>query len=60
MSSDMKDARWGLAMCMADQNDFDWYDLGYEDTEFFLNRAQAELDDYPEEIEYWAKEFRGE
>lgn len=60
MSSDMKDARWGLAMARADQGDFgDWYDLSYEDKVFLLERAQAELDEHPEDIVFWAKEFRG-
>lgn len=61
MSSDMKDARWGLAMARADQNDFgDWYDLRYEVKLFFLERAQAELEENLEDILFWAKEFRGE
>lgn len=60
MSSDLKDARWGLAMARADQNDFDWYAMSYADKEFFLARARVELDANPEDIAYWAAEFRRE
>lgn len=58
MSSDLKDARWGLAMTRAEQNNLDWYALRYEEKDYFLSAAQQELDAFPDEIPYWAGEFR--
>lgn len=58
MSSDMKDARWGLAMTKAEHNNLDRYNLRYEERDYFLTAAQMELDAFPDEVEYWAGEFR--
>lgn len=58
MSSDMKDARWGLAMAMSQDDDVDWYAMDYVVKEFYLRVAQEQLDIEPETIQRWANEFR--
>lgn len=58
MSSDLKDARWGMAMWLAYTDELDWYDLTYEHKEMYLSAAQVELTENPEDIPGWANEFR--
>lgn len=61
MSSDMKDARWGLAHYMADSfMGLEYEDFTYPGWQKVLDEAQRRLDKYPDEIDKWAKEFRGE
>lgn len=58
VSSDMKDARWGLAMHFAGLLDKDWYAMDYAEKEKLLFAAQVELDKYPEDILFWSTAFR--
>lgn len=58
MSSDMKDARWGLAMHYAKLQDEDWYEIDHVFKSNLLSEAQRELEMYPRDIPYWANEFR--
>lgn len=60
MSSDMKDARWGLAYHYAKLEDKSYEDYIYPEWQALLDTAQAELDQYPGDIPFWAGEFRGE
>ncbi len=60
MSSDMKDARWGLATSMAENLGLEYEDFNYSGWEKLLGQAQETLDKYPSGIDYWAKVFRGE
>lgn len=60
MSSDMKDARWGLAKHYAGKIGTEIQDFTYDGWEKLLARAQAHLDIFPEDIPYWAEEFREE
>lgn len=58
MSSDLKDARWGLAMHFAGRMDKDWYAMDYAEKQELLSAAQMELDKYPENILFWSNAFR--
>lgn len=67
MSSDMKDARWGLAYyiarCIGTEIfpvELEYEDFTYRGWQKVLDEAQRRLDKYPEEIDMWAKEFRSE
>lgn len=60
MSSDMKDARWGLARHYASIGGLTYDDFTYDQWQSLLNVAQCILDVNPYEIDGWAKEFRGE
>lgn len=59
MSSDMKDARWGLANYYAEQAGMTFEDYTYAGWQKLLDRAQLTLDREPDDIDYWANEFRG-
>lgn len=50
MSSDMKDARWGLAYHYAKREGKTYEDYEYPQWQALLDTAQAELDQYPEDI----------
>lgn len=58
MSSDMKDARWGLAYFYAKLENKTYEDYTYPEWQHLLNVAQTELDEYPGDVEFWAAEFR--
>lgn len=58
MSSDMKDARWGLAYHHARKIGVEFQDFTYEGWEKLLAGAQMQLDLFPEDIPFWADEFR--
>lgn len=58
MSSDMKDARWGLAYHYAKLDGKTYEDYEYPDWQRLLNSAQWELDQYPGDIPFWAARFR--
>lgn len=57
MSSDMKDARWGLAYNYAKLAGKTYADYDYPGWQELLDLAQEDLDDYGD-VEYWADEFR--
>lgn len=54
----MKDARWGLAMAMSQDDGMDWYAMDYVVKEVYLRVAQDQIDMEPETIQRWANEFR--
>lgn len=58
MSSDMKDARWGLAFYYAEQEGMFFEDYTYAGWQRLLDIAQERLDREPDDIAYWANEFR--
>lgn len=58
MSSDMKDARWGLAFHYAEQAGMVFEDYTYPGWQKLLDQAQLTLDREPDDIAYWANEFR--
>lgn len=59
MSSDMKDARWGLAGNLAHTFlGLEYEDFSYSGWQKVLDEAQRLLEKYPEDIERWANEFR--
>lgn len=58
MSSDMKDARWGLAYFYAEQENKTFEVCSYPEWQVFLDRAQDELIKYPQDVEFWLEEFR--
>lgn len=58
MSSDMKDARWGLANYYAEQAGMVFEDYTYAGWQRLLDIAQERLDQEPDDIAYWANEFR--
>ncbi len=60
MSSDLKDARWGLAMWYAASDGMDWYAMDYTVKEGYLRVAQERLEEEPDDIPYWADVFRNE
>lgn len=57
MSSDLKDARWGLAKNYAYLAGKTFEDYDYQGWQELLDLAQEELDDYGD-VEYWAEQFR--
>lgn len=59
MSSDMKDARWGLADYYAELKGNTFEDYTYAGWQRLLDIAQERLDQEPDDIAYWANEFRG-
>jgi len=58
MSSDMKDARWGLALSFAEREGKEFTDYSYAEFERLLDRAQDVLNDHPEYVAHWAGVFR--
>lgn len=58
MSSDLKDARWGLANFYAAGQGLSFEDYTYAGWQKLLDRAQGTLDREPDDIAYWANEFR--
>lgn len=60
MSSDRKDARWGLAMYYAKLEGKTYDDYDYPQWQALLDSAQDELDKYPEDVEFWVNEFRSQ
>lgn len=58
MSSDLKDARWGLAGFLAEKDGVDFYSIFYDDKSRYLRAAQVRLDAEPDDVEYWAERFR--
>lgn len=58
MSSDMKDARWGLAYHYANMVDKTYEDYEYPQWQTLLDLAQKELDEFPEDISFWVEQFR--
>lgn len=58
MSSDMKDARWGLAHYYAELAGMFFEDYTYAGWQRLLDIAQERLDQEPDDIAYWANEFR--
>lgn len=61
MSSDMKDARWQLALGYAEEDGNEWDKLDYKYHEAYLQSAQAFLDKHGTRgiIEALAAQFRG-
>lgn len=57
MSSDMKDARWGLAYHYAASQGLTFGDYTYAGWQKLLDQAQEELDEWGD-VEHWANEFR--
>lgn len=60
MSSDMKDARWGLAYEWARSRGMGYEDFTYTGWQKLLDAAQRTVDLNPGIVEYWAARFRGE
>lgn len=60
MSSDRKDARWGLANRYAAISGLTYDDFTYPQWQALLDAAQCVLDVDPHQVLGWAKEFRGE
>lgn len=58
MSSKLKDARWAIAYDSAAIIDLDYEHFTYEGWNILLGKAQAYLEEYPEEVEHWAEKFR--
>lgn len=58
MSSDLKDARWGLALSYAEREGKGFTDYTYYEFQRLLDQAQEVLNDHPEDIARWASVFR--
>lgn len=60
MSSDLKDARWQLASTMAEDDGFDWYQIGYHMKAGYLDAAQIRLITAPSLVPELAEKWRKE
>lgn len=61
MSSDLKDARWAIALKWVGEDNKKFEDFTYYEWQSLLDEAQRELDKWgPDLVDYWAKEFRRE
>lgn len=58
MSSDLKDARWGLANAIAGVIGAEFQDFTYEGWQKILDEAQRRLDSDPSRVGMWASVFR--